>query len=157
MNAIQKLRQLHQTITTSSNGFEIEDAWTLAQRLCSRYKAAPELQARAFDNKDPQALKQAIDAIEKPDQPAPAPQDDIPERDLHDALKLFKKRIASTKLDQESKLGTHALASSGRVGVMSMEPPHDYPKRVWKELARRGLIRDDGKGFYSIPTNPSKD
>jgi hypothetical protein len=156
MNAIQKLRQLHQTITTSTNGFEIEDAWTLAKRLCSRYKTDPELQARAFDHKDKDALAQLIDQIENPDQPAPAPQEDIPERDLHDALKLFKKRLASTKLDQESKLGTHALASSGRVGVMSMEPPHDYPKRVWKELARRGLIRDDGQGFYSIPDAPAK-
>lgn len=157
MNAIQKLRQLHQTIATATNGFEIEDAWTLAKRLCSRYPVAPDLQARAFDNKDKDALAQLIDQIENPNQPAPAPAEDIPERELLDALKLFRKRLASTKLDQESKLGSHALASSGRVGVMSMEPPHDYPKRVWKELARRGMIRDDGQGFYSIPSQPAKD
>lgn len=155
MNATQKLRQLQKVINDSDNGLEIEDAWALAQRLSFRYPVSPDLLDKAFTDRDKLALDAVIHTIEHPEAPKAEPDVDIPERELNDALRLFRKRMQSTKLDAESKLGGHALSSSGRTGVMSMEPPHDYPKKVWKELARRGMIRDDGKGFYSIPTSSS--
>ena len=75
----------------------------------------------------------------------------IPEADLVRALAIFKKRHKVTKLDQESKLGAHKPMTGGkRFDDFGIRPPNDYPREVWRELARQGKIKDLGGGFYSI-------
>lgn len=74
------------------------------------------------------------------------------EDELKRALGAFKKRLKLTVLDHESKLGASRPMTSGKkVGQMGIIPPNDYPREVWKELARQGKIKDFGGGFYVLP------
>jgi len=74
------------------------------------------------------------------------------EDELKRALGAFKKRLKLTVLDQESKLGASRPMTSGKkVGQMGIIPPNDYPREMWKELARQGKIKDFGGGFYVLP------
>jgi hypothetical protein len=90
-----------------------------------------------------------------PEQPTPqgvpgaAPA--ISEETLKQALGAFKKRHKLTKLDQESKLGAHKPMTGGKkVDNMGIQPPNQFPREVWKELARQGKIKDMGGGFYAV-------
>ena len=74
------------------------------------------------------------------------------EDDLNRAYGAFKKRLKLTRLDQESKLGASRPMTSGKsAGDISIQPPNDYPRAVWQELAKRGRIKDTGGGFYKMP------
>ncbi|CAG0976642.1 hypothetical protein PHYC_01538 [Phycisphaerales bacterium] len=76
----------------------------------------------------------------------------ISEDTLKHALHAFKKRHKLTKLDHESRLGASRPMTSGKkVEGMGIIPPNDYPREVWRELARQGKIKDMGGGFYSMP------
>lgn len=71
---------------------------------------------------------------------------------LKGALTAFKKRLKLTRLDQESKLGASRPMTGGhKVEGLSINPPNQYPREVWQELARQGKIKDTGGGFYSLP------
>lgn len=75
----------------------------------------------------------------------------IPPETLNQALGAFKKRLKLTKLDQESKLGAHKPMTSGKkVENLGIQPPNQFPREVWKELARQGRIKDMGGGFYTM-------
>lgn len=93
--------------------------------------------------------EQPADPSTPPASPAPPA---IPEETLTRALGAFKKRHKLTKLDQESKLGASRPMTSGKqAGNIGIVPPNDYPREVWRELARLGKIKDMGGGFYSMP------
>lgn len=75
----------------------------------------------------------------------------ISEETLNRALGVFRKRHKVTKLDSESKLGAHRPMTGGKKSDdFGIVPPNDYPRDVWRELARLGKIKDLGGGFYSI-------
>jgi len=74
------------------------------------------------------------------------------EDDLKRALGAFKKRLKLTKLDQESKLGAgRAMTSGKKSDDISIQPPSDFSREIWRELARQGKIKDTGGGFYRLP------
>jgi hypothetical protein len=84
-----------------------------------------------------------------PPEPKPAPSDE----DLKRALGAFKKRIKLMRLDQESSLGAGKPMTGGKQSdIDQIQPPNQFPREVWKELAARKLIKDHGQGFYSLPT-----
>ncbi|MBL8999601.1 MAG: hypothetical protein JNK25_00525 [Phycisphaerae bacterium] len=75
----------------------------------------------------------------------------IPEETLKRALNALKKRIKLTRLDQESKLGGGRPMTSGKKSdVMAIQPPREFPREVWAELARQGRVKDMGGGFYGL-------
>ena len=81
--------------------------------------------------------------------PTPAP---IPEETLKGALTAFKKRLKLMKLDQESHLGGGRPMTAGKKSdIAGIVPPNQYPREVWKELARQKKIKDTGGGFYTLP------
>jgi hypothetical protein len=89
--------------------------------------------------------------MQQPEQPASPDQPAISEDTLKQALGAFKKRLKLTKLDQESKLGAHKPMTSGKkVEGMGIQPPNQFPREVWKELANQGKIKDMGGGFYTM-------
>ncbi len=74
----------------------------------------------------------------------------IGEETLKQALHAFKKRLKLTRLDQESKLGAHKPMTGGKkTEGMGIIPPNQFPREVWRELARQGKIKDMGGGFYT--------
>jgi len=90
-----------------------------------------------------------------PDQPVPphgqSGAASIPEATLTQALGAFKKRLKLTRLDHESKLGANKPMTSGKkTEGMGIQPPNQFPREVWKELARQGKIKDMGGGFYTM-------
>lgn len=74
----------------------------------------------------------------------------IGEETLKQALHAFKKRLKLTRLDQESSLGAHKPMTGGKkTEGMGIIPPNQFPREVWRELARQGKIKDMGGGFYT--------
>lgn len=95
------------------------------------------------------SMSESSDQSSTPPTPGGAPA--ISEETLKQALAAFKKRHKLTKLDQESKLGAHKPMTGGKkVENMGIQPPNQFPREVWKELARQGKIKDMGGGFYAV-------
>lgn len=70
---------------------------------------------------------------------------------LKTAFNAFKKRYKLTKLDQESKLGASRPMTSGKkTEGIGINPPSQFAREVWQELAKQGKIKDMGGGFYSM-------
>jgi hypothetical protein len=89
-----------------------------------------------------------------PDEPSsqaePQPPDALDPATLKRAMKAFRKRLKLTRLNEESKLGRSPLTGGKHSDVVAILPPHQYPREVWKELARRGRLKDAGGGFYEL-------
>lgn len=87
--------------------------------------------------------------------PPASPQSSGPEHErevlLKTALNAFKKRYKLTKLDQESHLGASRPMTSGKKAEgIGINPPSQFPREVWQELAKQGKLKDMGGGFYSM-------
>ncbi len=71
------------------------------------------------------------------------------EEQLKKALKAFRKRLKLTQLDDESRLG-HSPLSGSSTKVVGIQPPREFPKEIWEELAEKGFLKYDGGGFYLL-------
>lgn len=69
---------------------------------------------------------------------------------LKNALKAFKKRLKMARLDDESRLGHGPMSSGGGSGILAIEPPAQFPRAVWDELANQGKLRRAGHGMYEL-------
>lgn len=88
----------------------------------------------------------------QPASPTPSPSEGgVPPETLKSALKAFRKRLKLTRLDAESKLGAARPMTSGKKsGIDAIQPPNQFPREVWQELAKQGKLRDTGGGFYAL-------
>ncbi|MFH1708074.1 MAG: hypothetical protein ABIF71_09160 [Planctomycetota bacterium] len=69
---------------------------------------------------------------------------------LKRALKAFRKRMKTTRLDDESRIRPGALSGGSVSGVVAIRPPHQYPQAVWDELVKQGkLIKSNH--LYELP------
>jgi len=66
------------------------------------------------------------------------------------ALRAFRKRLALTCLDEESKLGRGPLSKGSGTSAAAITPPTEWPDTVWQELVRQGRLRYIGHGFYEL-------
>ena len=82
-----------------------------------------------------------------PAESAPEPPSD---EELRLALKAFRKRLKLTRLDDESRLGYGPTSSGGKSGVAAITPPDQFPRAVWKELARQGKLKQESRTLYSL-------
>ena len=83
--------------------------------------------------------------------PESAPEPEPPSKEeLRLAMKAFRKRLKLMRLDDESSLGYGPMSSGQKSSVVAIRPPDQFPKAVWKELARTGKIKNDGGGLYSL-------
>lgn len=65
------------------------------------------------------------------------------------ALKAFRKRLKLTRLDEDSKLGRSPL-TGGKHAIVAIQPPNQFPPRVWQELVRQGKLKPAGSGMYQL-------
>ncbi len=72
------------------------------------------------------------------------------DEELRKALKVFKKRLKLTRLDDDSKLGRSPLTGSSSEKVVSMQPPSGFGREIWEELVEKGFLKRDGVGFYEL-------
>ena len=69
--------------------------------------------------------------------------------ELKRALKAFKKRLKLTQLDEDSRLG-HSPLTGAKTTVVSIQPPAGFGAAVWEELADKGFLKRDGRGFFEL-------
>jgi hypothetical protein len=72
------------------------------------------------------------------------------EEELKRAFKAFKKRIKVTQLDDDSHLGHGPMSGAGKSSILSIQPPSGFAPEVWEELADKGFLKRDGRGFYGL-------
>lgn len=85
-----------------------------------------------------------------PDQAGATPPAISPET-LKSALKAFRKRLKVSRLDEESKLGASRPMTGGKKsGITAITPPSQFPRAVWDELARQGVLRYAGSGLFEL-------
>lgn len=150
MNALEKLREVTDTIGTSKSGLQIVDAWALAGRLLSRFPVDAGESKRVLAARDHAGLDALVRGLE---QPAPgtsageAGAVGVSEADLAAAMKAFRKRLKLTRLDQESKLGGRYTSGGKRSDIDAIQPPTEFGPDVWRALVASGRLRDTGGGF----------
>jgi hypothetical protein len=80
-----------------------------------------------------------------------SPADPLAPETLKSALKAFRKRLKITRLDAESKLGGGRPMTSGKSsGIVAIQPPNQFPRAVWDELAKQGKLKYTGNGFFEL-------
>ena len=72
------------------------------------------------------------------------------EKELHEALRAFRKRLKMTQLDSDSRLGHGPMSTGSKEKVVSIQPPAGFGKEIWEELAEKGYLKRDGIGFYEL-------
>lgn len=100
--------------------------------------------------RDAAGLETLIDQIRSPLAAALSASADTPDADTcRKALHAFRKRLALTVLDDESKLGRSPLTKGGGAEA-AIVPPDEWPHPVWQELVRQGRLRCIGHGLYEL-------
>ena len=97
-------------------------------------------------------LTELIDQLRAPAVAAGPPHADAPsEETCKRAMRAFRKRLALTRLDEESKISSHSPLTKGADSrIAAIVPPIDWPESVWQELVRQGKLRYIGHGFYEL-------
>ena len=159
MNALEKLRQVAEDIRANTDPLKLSGHWELALRLISRFPVDQKTAAEAVRLKDFAALDGLIASLERPKaKAAPAetgPVEVTPE--MREAMKAFRKRLKLTRLDDESRLGNRQMTGGHASEIDAIIPPSEFAAGVWKSLARAGVLRDMGQGFYMLVEGASLD
>jgi hypothetical protein len=69
------------------------------------------------------------------------------EEEIKAGLKAFKKRIKAMRLDDESNL---SRAGGRKSGILGISPPAGHAPEVWEELVKRGRLKREMGGTYSL-------
>jgi hypothetical protein len=70
--------------------------------------------------------------------------------DERKAFKAFKKKLKSTQLDDDSRLGRGPLSGSGGSRVTAITPPSGFDRQIWADLVTKGMLRRDGSLFELV-------
>lgn len=73
--------------------------------------------------------------------------------ELKRAFKAFKKRLKTTRLDDESRLGHGPMSGGGGSGIVAITPPDQYPQAVWEALVQQGKLKHASHGMYELVTS----
>jgi hypothetical protein len=71
------------------------------------------------------------------------------EEELKKALKAYKKRLKMQQLEEDSRLG-HSPLTGSKTKIVSIQPPLGFGREVWEELADKGYLKRDGRGFFEL-------
>lgn len=151
MNALEKLRETTDAITTTADPMKIMDQWTLAGRLLSRFPVDKAEADRVLRERDAAGLDALVYALEHPTPKHVEPTVEVSDDEMAHALKAFRKRLKVLRLADESKLGGRYTSGGRKSKIDAIEPPSEFSPEVWKALARAGKLKDTGGGFYAEP------
>jgi hypothetical protein len=70
--------------------------------------------------------------------------------ELKGALKAFKKKMKSMKLDSESGKIAGPLSSGRSSSISAITPPGQFPPETWEQLVKFGKLEYDGNGTYKL-------
>ncbi|GAB5495603.1 MAG: hypothetical protein Phyf2KO_06830 [Phycisphaerales bacterium] len=150
MNALEKLRQVIDDIKANTDPMKLQANWDLAARLVSRFPVDQDAAMEAYKAKDADAFDAIVTSVENPTK-ADEPEADIEvTHEMREALKAFRKRLKLTRLDDESRLGSNKLSGGLKSDIDAIVPPKEFADSVWKDLAKVGVLRNTGQGFYQL-------
>ena len=82
--------------------------------------------------------------------------DSLDRENLKKAMRAFRKKLKSTRLDDESRLGSKYTTYGKASGITAIQPPRDYPPAVWAALVEDGRLLRAGQGLYELPEDAAK-
>ena len=82
--------------------------------------------------------------------------DSLDKENLKKALRAFRKKLKTTRLDDESRLGSKFTTYGKSSGITAIQPPRDYPPAVWAALVEDGRLLRAGQGLYELPEDAAK-
>lgn len=148
---VTKLVELLAAIRGFADPRKAADQWKQAYRLLQKTDLPPARVTGVVGMRDAAGLAALIDQLQAP----PAAPAEVPPEDVcRKALVAFRKRLALTTLDEQSKLGRGPLSKGAGTDVPAVVPPSEWPQPVWGELARKGWIRCIGHGLYELGKQP---
>ena len=124
--------------------------WKQAYRLLQASDLPAASVGHIVGMRDLAGLAKLVEQLNAPAAPAPAAAETPSADACKRALKAFRKRLALTVLDEESKLGHGPLSKGRDASVAAIVPPNNWPQAVWQELVSQGKLRDIGHGFYEL-------
>lgn len=77
--------------------------------------------------------------------------DSLEEENLKRALRAFRRKLKALRRDDESKLGSRYVTYGKTSDIAAIEPPHEYPRKVWTKLVELKRLKDAGSGTYQLP------
>ncbi|MCY2930898.1 MAG: hypothetical protein NTV86_15695 [Planctomycetota bacterium] len=153
---VAKLEELLATLRGLGDPRRASLEWKQVHRLLEKTDLPKAGAAHVVGMRDVEALAGLVDQLRTPapaagESSAPAP-GDVPDAETcRQALKAFRKRLALTKLDEESQLSRSPLSKgTDWMAVAAIELPGEFPDAVWLELVRQGKLRPLGHGMYSL-------
>ncbi len=144
---LAKLDELMTAIQGYDDPRRATGEWKQVYKLLQNTELPPGRVTGVVGMRDVHGLAGMIDQLRAPALDAPA---DVPSEDVcRKAMQAFRKRLALTVLDEDSKLGRGPLSKGGGAAA-SIVPPNEWPEPVWQELVRQGRLRYIGHGFYEL-------
>jgi hypothetical protein len=149
---VTKLDELLAAIRAYDDPRRAASEWKQVYRLLQKTDLPPNRVASTVGMRDVAGFAGLLDQLRAPESAAAPAGGDAPSAETcRRALRAFRKRLALTRLDDESKLGHGPLSKGSDTHLAAIIPPNDWPDSVWQELARQGRLRYIGHGFYELP------
>lgn len=149
LTTLAKLDELLAAIRDYDDPRRASAEWKQVYRLLQKTSAPAGRVTGVVGMRDTAGLEAMLDQLRTPE--AAPPPADVPDAETcRKAMQAFRKRLALTVLDEESKLGRSPLTKGSEGGRAAITPPDEWPLAVWQELARQGRLKDIGHGFYEL-------
>lgn len=126
-----------------------ENADSLWQQAARDYATteAPDAEVKsALDSRDVAAFQKILSDWLSDRKPLPVEDRTLLKR----AMKMFRKRMKFTRLDDESRLGVGATTKGESSAIVGIMPPVEHPIEVWDELVRQKRLGDADDGMYGL-------
>ena len=148
---VTKLDELMTAIRGYDDARRAAGEWKQAYKLLQETDLPTAHVTHVVGMRDVAGLTELIDQLRAPASAVAPPQADAPDAETcRRALRAFRKRLALTRLDDESKLGRGPLSKGGDSHLAAIVPPSEWPQSVWEELVRKGRLHYIGYGLYEL-------
>ena len=151
---VTKLDELMTAIRGYDDPRRAGGEWKQVYKLLQKTDLPTDRVTHVVGMRDVARLTELIDQLRAPATASAPPPADAPSAETcRRAMRAFRKRLALTRLDEESKISNHSVLTTGADSHMTaIVPPSEWPESVWHELVRKDKLRYIGHGFYQ-PTN----
>lgn len=155
MNIVEKIRDTETKLRAESDPVRQLEHWTMLQRLLSRMPVDQQELKRICEDRDAIGLDAMITRLEDPEA-FRQPEEPLPEftqNELNEALRAFRHRLKYMRLDMESQISQREVTTGKKADIGSIAPPgpSEFNPKIWKVLVRKGMLVEEGRGFYREP------
>ncbi len=149
---VTKLDELLTAIRGYDDPRRAGDEWKQVYRLLQKTDLPSVRVTHVVGMRDVVRLTDLIEQLRAPASASAAPPEAPSAETCRRALRAFRKRLALTRLDDESQINSHSPLSKGADSRATavIVPPSDWPESVWQELVRQGNLRYIGHGCYEL-------